>query len=248
MPAVTLDTFLAAAEAFPAGVEVSWSDGAIALAEASLDEHGLLLLGEFHGVAENPLIVEAVAGALEIGALAFEWPVSDEQRLLEEMLAWVGDGRVTAGHIALLRRTACRVAGVDRRLTGDRDEAMADANADLRGRVLFVGGNVHTRLTPFHGADRQLDPGRRPPALCTLDVHYRSGHYWNFGPRSFAAPERPPRGPHVTLAIATEATVLGGATSKGAKSRGSPCSSRGRGTPPGRGTRRASTRRPKRGA
>jgi hypothetical protein len=217
MPAAMLDTFLAAAEAFPAGVEVSWSDGAIALAEASLDEHGLLLLGEFHGVAENPLIVEAVAGALEIDALAFEWPVSDEQRLLGEMLAWVGDGRVTAGHIALLRRTACRVAGVDRGLTGDRDEAMADAIADLRGRVLFVGGNVHTRLTPFHGAPTAgsiLAAAR--PALCTLDVHYRSGHYWNFGPRSFADPERPPRRPHVTLAIATEATVLGGATSEGA--------------------------------
>ena len=94
MPAARLDTFVAAAEAFPACVEIAWSDGAIALADASLDVHGLLLLGEFHGVAENPLIVEAVAG-------------------------------------------------VDRGLTEDRDEAMADAIAGLRGRVLFVGGNVH---------------------------------------------------------------------------------------------------------
>jgi hypothetical protein len=212
MPAVALDTFLAAAEAFTAGVEIACSDGAIALAEASLEAHGLLLLGEFHGVAENPLIVEAVADAFEIDALAFEWPAGDERRLLEDALAWVGDGRVTAGHIALLRRTTCRVTGVDRGLTEGRDEAMAAAIARLRGRVLFVGGNIHTRLTPFHGAPTAgsiLAAAR--PALCTLDIHYRSGRYWNFGPRSFANPEPPPPGPHVTLAVATEATVLGGA-------------------------------------
>ena len=216
MPAAALDTFLAAADAFPTGVEISWSEGAIAAAEASLQEHGLLLLGEFHGVAENPLIVEAVAGAFEVDALAFEWPAGDEQRLLEDTLAWVGDGRVTAGHIAVLRRTRCRVTGVDLGLNEHRDEAMADAIARVPGRVLFVAGNVHTRLTPFHEAPTAgsiLATTR--PALCTLDVHYRSGRYWNFGPRSFADPEPPPPGPHVTLAAATEATVLGGTYSRG---------------------------------
>jgi hypothetical protein len=44
---------LATAETFPVGVEISWSHGAIASAEASLEAHGVLLLGEFHGVAEN---------------------------------------------------------------------------------------------------------------------------------------------------------------------------------------------------
>ena len=34
MPAAALDTFLAAADAFPTGVEISWSEGAIAAAEA----------------------------------------------------------------------------------------------------------------------------------------------------------------------------------------------------------------------
>ena len=210
MPAAALDTFLAAAEAFPTGVEISWSDGAIASAEASLEEYGLLLMGEFHGVAENPLVVEAVAGVFEIDALAFEWPAGDEQPLLEDTMAWVGDGRVTAGYVALLRRTTCRVIAVDRGLNEHRDAAMADAIARIRGRVLFVGGNVHTRLSPFRGA---LTAGSilaaTRPALCTLDIHYRSGRYWNFGPRTFGGPGRPPPGPHVTLAVATEATVLG---------------------------------------
>ena len=154
-----------------------------------------MLLGEFHGVAENPLIVEAVAGAFEVDALAFESPAGDEQRLLEDTLAWVGDGRVTAGHIAVLRRTRCRVTGVDLGLNEHRDEAMADAIARVPGRVLFVAGNVHTRLTPFHEAPTAgsiLATTR--PALCTLDVHYRSGRYWNFGPRSFADPSRHRRG------------------------------------------------------
>ena len=215
VPAAALDTFLAAAEKFPVGVEISWSDGAIASAEASLKAHGVLLLGEFHGVAENPLIVEAVASAFEIDTLAFEWAHTDEQRLLEDTVAWTGDGRVTAGHIALLRRTTCRVAGVDVTSGENRDAAMADAIARLRGRVLFVGGNVHTRLTRFHGAPTagSILAATRPE-LCTLDLHYRSGRFWNFGPRRFTDPEPPPPVPHVTLALATEATVLGNATTK----------------------------------
>jgi hypothetical protein len=219
MPAVAIDTFLAAAEAFPAAVEISWSEGAIAAAEISLEEHGLLLLGEYHGVAENPLIVETVARAFEIDMLAFEWPFDHEEPLLEDTLAWVGDGRVTAGHIALVRRTSCRVAGVDRAFGTDRDAAMAAAIARLRRRVLFVAGNVHTRLTPFHGAPTagSILAATRP-ALCTLDIHYRSGRFWNFGPRRFADPEPPPPGPHVTLASATEATVLGGSEDQRAAS------------------------------
>jgi len=207
MPAVVFESFLAAAANFPAVVALGWSAGAIAMAETSLAEHGLLLLGECHGVAENPLIVEAVAAAFEIDTLAFEWHSADP---LEQPLASAGDGRVTAGHLALVRRTPRRVVGVDTALGRRRDPAMAQALDALEGRVLFVAGNVHTRLAPFGGeptAGSLLAATR--PALCTLDIHYRSGRFWNLGPHRFADPEPIPAGPHVTLGLATEATVLG---------------------------------------
>jgi hypothetical protein len=209
MPAVALETFLSAAAMFPTGVELAWSEGSIVSAEASLREHGLLLLGECHGVAENPLIVEALIGALGIDTVAFEWPAGDERALLENPVASAGDGRVTAGHIALLRSVGCRVSGVDRAFGECRDESMAAAIARLRGRVLFVAGNVHTRLTPFRGAPTagSLLAATRP-ALSTLDIHYRRGHFWNFGPRRFSEPEPAPPGPHLTVGVATEATVL----------------------------------------
>ena len=188
---------------------LTWSPGAVRLAEASLERHGLLLLGECHGVAENPLIVETVAAALQVDTIALEWPTADVERLLDDPLAVRGDGRVTAGHLALVRRTSCRVVGVDTAPGPDRDAAMALAIAAERGYTLFVAGNVHTRLDGFRGratAGSILAATR--PGLCSLDIHYRTGAFWNLGPRTFATAEPAPAGPHVTLELATEAAVL----------------------------------------
>src|SRR5258708_33007635 len=40
----------------------------------SLDQSGLLLLGEVHGVRENPLIIRALMQAFGLSGLALEWP------------------------------------------------------------------------------------------------------------------------------------------------------------------------------
>jgi hypothetical protein len=47
---------------------------ALAAARQSLDESGFLLLGEVHGVRENPLIVRALMQAFGLNGLALEWP------------------------------------------------------------------------------------------------------------------------------------------------------------------------------
>src|SRR4051794_39420966 len=176
MPAVARPEWLAAAERYPdAPAALTWSPGAMRLAEASLERHRLLLLGECHGVAENPLIAETIAAALQVDTIALEWPGADIDRVLEDPIAWCGDGRVTAGHLALLRRTRCRVVGVDSGWGGDRAATRALGVAAERGSTLFVAGNVHTRLDGFRGrstAGSILASTR--PGLCSLDIHYRA--------------------------------------------------------------------------
>jgi hypothetical protein len=93
-------------------VELVIDRPALTAVRRSLDESGLLLLGEMHGVRENPLLVRALMRAFGLNALALEWP--DELApvidtfvtsgvLEDHPWLWFGDGRITAGHLAVLR-------------------------------------------------------------------------------------------------------------------------------------------------
>jgi hypothetical protein len=84
---------------------------ALTAARQSLDSAGLLLLGEIHGVRENPLLIRALMKAFGLTSLALEWP-EDLTPIIRAFLAsgaladdprlWGGDGRITAGHLAVL--------------------------------------------------------------------------------------------------------------------------------------------------
>jgi hypothetical protein len=88
---------------------------ALAAARRSLDSAGLLLLGETHGVRENPLLIWALMQAFGLTSLALEWP-EDLAPVIQAFLAgqpladhpwlWGGDGRITAGHLAVLAERA----------------------------------------------------------------------------------------------------------------------------------------------
>jgi hypothetical protein len=79
---------------------------ALAAARRSLDSAGLLLLGETHGVRENPLLIRALMRAFGLTSLALEWP-EDLAPVIQAFLAgetladhwfvWGGDGRITPG-------------------------------------------------------------------------------------------------------------------------------------------------------
>ena len=80
---------------------------ALAAARRSLAESGFLLLGEVHGVRENPLVIRALMRAFGLTGLALEWPAElapaigaflAGERLADHPLLWFGDGRITAGH------------------------------------------------------------------------------------------------------------------------------------------------------
>jgi hypothetical protein len=85
MPTVTSLEALerAAAEFEVGGAQLVIEPPALTAARQSLDFSGLLLLGEVHGVRENPLVIRALMLALGLSGLALEWP--------DELTPLVGD-------------------------------------------------------------------------------------------------------------------------------------------------------------
>jgi hypothetical protein len=117
MPALaSLAEFCQAVTDFPVeGLEVAAEPAARAEAERSVAESGFLLLSEVHGVWENPLIIRALLRSSGLSSLALKWP-AELAPVISALLGgdapaddpqlWSGDGRITAGHLAVLRERA----------------------------------------------------------------------------------------------------------------------------------------------
>ena len=179
-----------------------------AAARQSLDSSGLLLLGEIHGVRENPLLIRALMQAFELTSLALEWP-EDLTPMIRAFLAsgtlpghpwlWGGDGRITAGHLAVL---ADRVAAgpldlilFDGVIGADwswsqRDEAMARrilATSPPSARTLVVAGNAHTPIHPIElGIPMGAHLAGQRPGTREVQISYGGGGFYNCEPRQFA--------------------------------------------------------------
>jgi len=180
---------------------------ALAAARRSLEESGFLLLGEVHGVRENPLVIRALMQAFGLSGLALEWPEDLAPivgaflaggRLADHPLLWFGDGRITAGHLAVLRERAAAgplsltlfdgTMGAGRSWS-QHDEAMAGrilaAPATGTG-TLVVAGNAHTP-TARTGLGMPLGAclaGQRP-GLREIRISYGGGRFYNIQPRRF---------------------------------------------------------------
>lgn len=157
----------------------------------SLQRTGLVLLGERHGTEQTPVLVDALITWFGLGGIALEWDADvrpwldrwltdgvlvDPARGDPAMQVWSGDGRLTAGHLAMLRQWAAAgllINLVDatpvvrprpgeseeemaRRWWSERDAVMADrvlAVTNAPGGWLVVAGDLHTRLTPLPADD-----------------------------------------------------------------------------------------------
>jgi erythromycin esterase-like protein len=185
---------------------------ALEAARRSLEASGLLLLGEVHGVRENPLIIRALMLALGLNGLALEWPAELAPAigvflaggtLADHPLLWAGDGRITAGHLAVFRE---RAAAGPLSLTlfdgavgagwgwAERDEAMAErilATSAVGDGILVVAGNAHTPTTrtslgmPLGGC-----LARQRPGVAEIRIRYGGGRYYNIEPRRFVGARR----------------------------------------------------------
>lgn len=178
---------------------------AAAAAEQSLVDAGILLVGEVHGARENPLVIRALMRAFWVTCLALEW--ADELTpvirtylaagtLADDRQLWSGDGRISAGHLAVLRdRVAARPLELvlfDGPIGADwdwsrRDQAMAGRilTAAAPGtRMLVVAGNAHTPTAPSDlGVPLGALLARARPGVREIRIGYGRGRIYNGGPR-----------------------------------------------------------------
>lgn len=179
---------------------------ALAAARQSLDESGLLLLGEVHGVRQNPLIARELMVALDVTGLALEWPAGlasatsgffADGNVPDHPQLWTGDGRITVGHFALLRerflaerlQSLTLFDGVNEVGWSRREAAMAERilSAQAPGaRTLVIAGNAHTPLSPTGlGIPLGARLAERRPGLREIRVSYGNGSYYNLSPQRF---------------------------------------------------------------
>ncbi|MGW0806568.1 hypothetical protein [Nonomuraea sp. NPDC002799] len=201
MPAVdTLDGLMRAVAEFGTDdYELPFEPEALDRARRSVEESGLVLLGEMHGVRENPLVIGALMRLLGLTCLALEWPEDLKPQLdaylsdgaaLDHPLWWLGDGRVTAGHLAVLGAfEELTVTLFDGGMfTGDwsqRDALMAERVLAARAEpALVVAGNAHTPTSP---SDLGLPMGAclasARPAVTEVRIDYGTGSFYNMEPR-----------------------------------------------------------------
>jgi hypothetical protein len=173
-------------------VDVALDPTALGAARNTLDATGLLVVGEPHGMSETPSVVYALARDLGIRAVAFEWS-HEEMDTLDLDRLWSlpaaseffsGDGRITAGHFALLEQLQPEQVIAFDRLDADtptswqehvrvRDREMAERlleQWDRRLPLLVLTGAFHAQLAAAEGEPMaahlaQALPGLQPAML-----------------------------------------------------------------------------------
>jgi hypothetical protein len=164
MPAVALlAEFRQAVADFPVEELEVGAEPAAQAEERSLAESGFLLLGEVHGVWENPLIIAALLRSFGLASLALEWPAElapvisaflAGEALADDPQLWFGDGRITAGHLAVLRERAA--AGPLGAVVAARRPGVREIRIDYRGGRYY--NLAPRRFAPRPGSGR---PGPR---------------------------------------------------------------------------------------
>ena len=170
-------------------------------------------------MAETPLLIAALLAEFGLSGLALEWPAELTRTvsaflaggpLQDHRLLWPGDGRITAGHLAVLRD---RAAAGPLRLTlfdtiipagaswSDRDAAMAaQVLAGTEPGTLVVAGNAHTPLRRTElGVPMGAILAERQHGLAEIRIRYASGGYYRVGPRRFGGHGRPGQPPRLSL-------------------------------------------------
>lgn len=192
--------------------------------QSCLTGEGPILLGETRGAAENPLVILTLMHRFGVRVLALEWPPELEpavQRYLEgdvvdfRMLEGSSDGRITAGHMAVLRELHDEgsleqlvlfdapppIAGVvaDRghvfRATKEgwtgRDQLMAErllTGINGAAPALVVAGSLHTRLRPHrHGVPLGYHVAQARPSTLEVRIEYLNGEVLNVGRSTIGA-------------------------------------------------------------
>lgn len=139
-----------------------------------------------------------------VRCLGLEWPPAlrsvidhflSSGSLTYSAIADSADGRITAGHFAVLR--ALSQEGLLNRLVlfsplashatwTHRDREMADHLLGGIGKepAIAAAGNLHTQLSKHrHGLAMGMHVARERPATLEIRIDYMSGAYFNLGPK-----------------------------------------------------------------
>jgi len=192
--AALADRFLRAIDEFATGdLALELEAPAAARLAAKLAAGGPILVGERHGVEQNPLVASTLMRRLGLRVLGLEW-ATDLQPVVDRFLATgdldVGplaesdDGRVTAGHFAVLRSLR-RDGLLDQVVLFDpvpwpgtwseRDWGMAVHVLREIGRppALVMAGSLHTRLRRHrHGEPMGAHVARARPGTVEVRMRY----------------------------------------------------------------------------
>jgi hypothetical protein len=177
----------------------------------------LLLVGEAHGAGSRmPAVLERVAAGLGATAFAFEWSHDELGPLLDHVVArgrfdvealWSlppaaeafnGDGRLTAGHVALLERLwrdgrLSQLIACDR-LDPDPPAPWHDRDREMAGRIVELW-DPSLRLVAVLGAAHAVRAPGTVAALLDVDgamFDYGAGVSMPAATTTFAVPPGPP--------------------------------------------------------
>jgi len=178
----------------------------------SLERNNLFIVGEMHGVKENVNVIYTLFKKFGFRQLALEWE-PELKDVAEKFLSGgelnfnaiknSSDGRVTAGHFALMRKLksegmlaglVCFDGGSDGEGWNARDAAMAKNILNSLSEVptLVVAGNFHTKTEVFHLNDESIEQHpmgenikKEIPDVAIGKIEYLTGQYHNFGTNDF---------------------------------------------------------------
>lgn len=236
--------FAAAVAAHPFA-DVPFAPELLVRAAASIAEAGLLVVGEPHGVRETPSVLYALAVALGTRAVAFEWSHEEMEVPVQAFLRggsfdfdalwslpasaefFCGDGRIAAGHFALLQRLH-REGRLDQVIVFDRldPEPPHDRETQVRLReremaarllaewdrsrpLLVLTGASHAQLEAAEGVPMAAYLARGLNGLQPAMLDYATGYSWGRGELHDVSGLMPDAPIRLRLDMATPAMVPG---------------------------------------
>lgn len=207
----------------------------------ALDETGIVVIGESHGVHETLAVVLALAEAADARGIAFEWSYEELDAVLRRVVddgllnldalwalpstaeAFGGDGRIAAGHFAVLRRLSelgrlGQAIAFDRldheplAAPHERDEELAErllAEWDGRTRLLVLTGAAHATTDDLAGGTMATALRRGLPRLQTAMIDYAQGAGWFRGQTYDLPVDMPEAEIRIVVPVGSPAVVPG---------------------------------------
>lgn len=193
-----------------AEIDADFDEKSVDELNTELSEAKLLLLGETHGVKENADIIYTLFKKFGFKKLALEWDKelhAQAEKFLQtgeldfEAVQDSPDGRITAGHFALLKKLKdeglleALICFDEQTQSGewdDRDASMAkNILANMSdSKTLVVAGNLHTKVEPVVFDEAEHHPmgenvKKQIPTTPSGAIRYLTGQYHNYGTREF---------------------------------------------------------------